>query len=84
MIYEYKPIGVCSRKYTFEMENDVIKSLAVEGGCSGNLAGISSIVKNMKAEDVIKAFDGIKCGFKPTSCPDQIAKALKTYLENNQ
>ena len=84
MIYESKPSGVCSRKYTFEMENDVIKSLAVEGGCSGNLAGISSIVKNMKAEDVIKAFDGIKCGFKPTSCPDQIAKALKTYLENNQ
>ena len=84
MIYEYKPSGVCSRKYTFEMENDVIKSLAVEGGCSGNLAGISYIVKNMKAEDVIKAFDGIKCGFKPTSCPDQIAKALKTYLENNQ
>ena len=84
MIYEYKPSGVCSRKYTFEMENDVIKSLAVEGGCSGNLAGISSIVKNMKAEDVIKAFDGIKCGFKTTSCPDQIAKALKTYLENNQ
>ena len=56
----------------------------MEGGCAGNLAGISSIVKNMKAEDVIASFDGIKCGFKPTSCPDQIAKALKSYLENNK
>ena len=84
MKFEYKPSGVCSRKYTFEMEDDVIKSLAVEGGCAGNLAGISSIVKNMKAEGVIASFDGIKCGFKPTSCPDQIAKALKSYLENNK
>ena len=80
MIYEYKPSGVCSRKYTFDIENNVIKSLSVEGGCAGNLAGISSIIRNMKAEDVIKAFEGIKCGFRSTSCPDQLAQALKAGL----
>ena len=83
MTFEYKPSGVCSRKYTFEMEGDVIKGCKIEGGCAGNLLGISKIITGMKAEDVIKAFQGTKCGMKPTSCPDQISRALKSYLEAN-
>lgn len=82
MKFEFKPSGVCSTKYIFDIEDNHIKSLIVENGCSGNLQGISNIVKDMDIDKVIDAFDGIKCGFKNTSCPDQIAKALKTYKEN--
>ena len=79
MKFEYVPSGVCSRHYTFDIDNDVINSLKVEGGCQGNLAGISRIVVGMKVDDVIRAFEGVDCNFKGTSCPDQIARALKEY-----
>ena len=80
MIFEYNPKGVCSKHYTFDIdENDIIKSLKVEGGCEGNLSGISKIVVGMHIDNVIKAFEGTDCHQKGTSCPDQISEALKSY-----
>lgn len=78
--YEYRPRGVCSRRMIFELNGDTIESLRVEGGCNGNLKGIAALVKGKKIQEVIDTLEGIECGFKPTSCPDQIAKALKEYL----
>ena len=84
MKFTYKPSGVCSVQFDFDIEDDEIKGLAVSGGCNGNLKGISSLVTGMKVDDVIEKLEGIKCGYKATSCPDQIAKALQTYkLENS-
>lgn len=83
MTFEYIPRGVCSRKMVFDIEDGVIKSLEVIGGCNGNLKGISSLVTGMKPEDVISRLEGITCGSKPTSCPAQIAEALKKYLSKN-
>ena len=77
--FEYKPKGVCSRNLIFEMEGDIVESMRVEGGCSGNLQGIAALIKGKSKDEVIELLDGIKCGFKPTSCPDQIAQALKSY-----
>ena len=77
----YKPEGVCSREIIIEYEDGIIKTLKVIGGCHGNLQGIASLVKGMKIEDVISRLEGIRCGYKPTSCPDQIAKALKEVLQ---
>ncbi len=74
----YKPEGVCSREMIIEHENGVVISARVIGGCHGNLQGICALIKGMKIEDVISRLEGIKCGYKPTSCPDQLAKALKT------
>ena len=84
MTYEFYPRGVCSRKMVFDIENGVVKSMEVIGGCNGNLKGISSLVCGMKIEDVIERLSNITCGSKPTSCPDQIASALKKYLEENK
>lgn len=81
MKYEYRPRGVCSTNFTFDIEDNVIKSLSVTGGCNGNLKGISNIIKGMDVDQVISAFDGIICGSKASSCPDQIARALKAYKE---
>ena len=75
------PRGVCSREIIIEHENGVIHSLKVVGGCNGNLQGIAALVKGMKVEDVISRLEGIRCGFKSTSCPDQISKALKETLK---
>ena len=77
-ILTYKPEGVCSREMIIEHENGVVISARVIGGCHGNLQGICALIKGMKIEDVITRLEGIKCGYKPTSCPDQLAKALKT------
>ena len=77
MRYTYKTKGVCSSTINFEVEDDVITSLQFVGGCNGNLKGISSLCIGMKVQDVIERLEGIKCGFKSTSCPDQLAKALK-------
>ena len=84
MNYTYIPQGVCSRQMNFDIENGVIKQLEVIGGCSGNLQGISKLVQNQNIDDVIEKLEGIKCGMKNTSCPDQIAKALKKYKEENK
>ena len=78
MFLNYQPKGVCARQMTFEVEDGIVKSLQVQGGCHGNLQGISKLVVGMKVEDVIARLEGIRCGFKPTSCPDQMAQALKT------
>lgn len=74
---DYKPQGVCSQLIQIELDGDVIKNIQFLGGCNGNLQGISSLVKGMKTDEVISRLEGIKCGFKNTSCPDQLAKALK-------
>lgn len=79
MTYEFTPKGVCSRKMTIEIEGDTVKSLSVLGGCNGNLKGISSLVKGMKIDEIIERLDGIDCGGKGTSCPAQLAVALKEY-----
>ena len=73
----YKTIGVCSQEIHFELDGDTIKSVEFIGGCSGNTQGIASLVKGMKVADAIARLEGIKCGFRPTSCPDQLARALK-------
>ncbi len=81
--YEYTPKGVCSQKMVFDInDDDTIESLVVERGCHGNLQGIAALVKGQKIEDVAERLDGIKCGFKNTSCPDQIAQALKAYTNS--
>lgn len=77
MKYKYKPQGVCSTEIIVEIENGIIKYLQVQNGCNGNLKGISSLVKGMTVEEVIKRLKGIECGRKGTSCPDQIATALE-------
>lgn len=79
MKYEYKPHGVCSRLFTFDIEDGKILSLSVLGGCSGNLQGISALVKGMNIDEAIERLSGIDCNGKGTSCPDQIAKALMAY-----
>ncbi|MBQ1347483.1 MAG: TIGR03905 family TSCPD domain-containing protein [Erysipelotrichaceae bacterium] len=79
MKFEYVPKNVCSRHYTLDIEDDTIRSLQVEGGCQGNLTGISRIVVGMKVDDVIRAFEGVDCHGRGTSCPDQISKALRAY-----
>ena len=77
MIVTYRPRGVCSQLMDIEMEDGVVRSLKVTGGCSGNLQGIARLVAGMKVEEVIARLDGVHCGMKATSCPDQLAQALK-------
>ena len=77
MEYRYKPEGVCSREMIFDIEGDIVKSVKIVGGCAGNTVGISSLVKGMKIKEVIEKLKGIPCGYKGTSCPDQLAKALE-------
>ncbi len=80
MKFTYKTNGVCSRSIEIEVsDNGIIENVHFNGGCHGNLQGISALVKGMKAEDVIKTLEDIKCGFKNTSCPAQLALALKNY-----
>ncbi len=80
-IYEYETSPeVCSESMKFEIEGDTVKKVEIVGGCPGNLIGISRLVEGMKIADVIAKFEGISCAGKPTSCPDQMAKALKQYL----
>lgn len=76
---QYKTSGTCSQLIDFEVEGDIIKSVAFTGGCNGNLKGISTLVSGMKVDDAIAKLKGIKCGFKSTSCPDQLARALEQY-----
>lgn len=74
---EYTPKGVCSQKITFEIEDNKVKSVRFYGGCSGNTQGVARLVEGMNVDDAISRMEGIKCGFKSTSCPDQLAQALK-------
>ena len=78
MVYHYKTHGTCSRAIDIELdENNVIRKVAFDGGCNGNTKGVAALVQGMKADEVIGRLENIRCGFKPTSCPDQLAKALK-------
>lgn len=81
MEFTYRPRGVCSQLMEIEVEGDKIKHVKVTGGCSGNLQGISRLVEGMEIKEAISRMEGIRCGFKPTSCPDQLARALKQCLE---
>ena len=76
----YRPKGVCSQLMDIEVEDGKIESVKVTGGCSGNLQGISSLLKGMDVDEAISRMEGIRCGYKSTSCPDQLAKALKEAL----
>ena len=76
----YQTKGVCSRMIDIDIENGVITHVQYHGGCSGNTQGVAALVKGMKIADAIERLEGIRCGFKSTSCPDQIAKALKTVV----
>lgn len=82
-VYETSPM-VCSQEMRFELDGDTVKSVEILGGCPGNLIGISKLVAGMKIQDVIRKFDGISCAGKPTSCPDQMAQALKQYLDKRK
>ena len=75
----YRPKGVCSQLMDIEVEDGKIESVKVTGGCSGNLQGISSLLKGMDVDEAISRMEGIRCGYKSTSCPDQLAQALKAY-----
>lgn len=81
MTYTYYPQGTCSRVMNLELKDGIIKKLEIVGGCSGNLQGISKLVVGMPAKDAIARLRGIRCGFKPTSCPDQLSIALEKALE---
>lgn len=83
MKYRYKTQGTCSQVIEFEIEEGILKYVQFYGGCQGNLQGISKLVAGMKVQDVISKLEGILCGGKPTSCPDQLATALKKVLAKN-
>lgn len=77
----YKTTGVCSREIKFEVEDSIIKSVEFVGGCSGNTQGVARLVEGMNVEEAIRRLEGIKCGPRPTSCPDQLAIALRQALQ---
>ena len=77
MQYEYKTKGTCSQRIFFDVENGKVTNVQFVGGCNGNLKGIAALVEGMDVQDVIRRVEGIRCGMKATSCPDQLAQALK-------
>lgn len=78
----YNTKGVCSRKIDIEIEGNIVKEVKYTGGCSGNTQGVAALVAGMTVEEAITRLSGIRCGFKNTSCPDQLAEALKEYKAN--
>ena len=82
MTYSFRPSGVCSQEMRVELDDQgIIRDLKVVGGCSGNLQGISALVRDMPAQEAIARLRGIRCCFKPTSCPDQLAQGLEKILQ---
>lgn len=81
MEHVFRPRGVCSQLMRVEIENGIVKQVEVKGGCDGNLQGISRLIVGMDAKEAISRMEGIRCGFKATSCPDQLSKALRECLE---
>lgn len=79
----YNTRGVCSRKINVEVEDGIVKAVSFEGGCSGNTRGVAALATGMTVDEVIEKLSGIRCGFKSTSCPDQLAKALAEYKRNS-
>lgn len=82
MQYEYKTKGTCSQRILFEIEDGKVHNVQYIGGCNGNLKGIGSLVEGMEVDQVISRLEGTTCGFKSTSCPDQLAKALKEATQS--
>lgn len=82
MDYKYTTSGTCSREIKFSLEDGIVKNVSFYGGCNGNLQGISRLVEGKEATEVIETLKGVKCGFKNTSCPDQLAVALEEALKN--
>lgn len=81
--FVYKTKGTCSREITVTLDGETIESISFLGGCNGNLQGVSALCKGRKIDEVIETLSGIKCGFKNTSCPDQLAQALKSAQNQN-
>lgn len=79
-MYEYKTSGTCSQRILFDIESGKVKNVQFIGGCNGNLKGISSLVEGMDVNEIIARLEGTTCGGKPTSCPDQLARALKQAI----
>ena len=84
MAQQYKPRGVCSQRIAFDLTDGVVRNVVFEGGCSGNTQGIARLVEGMSAEEAVRRLAGIRCGFKSTSCPDQLAIALQKALREEQ
>ena len=82
--FSFTPQGVCSAQIDFEIENGIVKNVRFTRGCNGNTQGVAALAKGMKVQDYIARCKGIKCGFKKTSCPDQLALALEEALSSNQ
>lgn len=82
MTHSYKTRGTCSRQIDFEIDNGIVKNVSFFGGCNGNLKGIGALVEGRPAEEVIALLKGMRCGFKNTSCPDQLAQALEKALND--
>ena len=76
---KYRTKGVCSQEITFDVKDGKVSDVSFYGGCHGNLQGIGKLVEGMSVDEVISRLSGIRCGFKPTSCPDQLAQALTAY-----
>lgn len=83
-MHTYVPRGVCAKRIDVQLDGDTIESVEFTGGCNGNLKGICSLVKDMPAKEAISKLQGIQCGGKPTSCPDQLSKALAEAMEKEQ
>ena len=80
MGFSYRTKGVCSRNITFDIKDGCVTDVRFDGGCNGNTKGIAALIDGMPVEEAIRRMEGITCGFKGTSCPDQLAKALKETL----
>ena len=81
MNVSYQTRGTCARRITFDLTDGIVRDVRFDGGCSGNSKGVSALVEGMTAEEAIRRLEGIRCGFKATSCPDQLAQALKQTLQ---
>ena len=81
MQYTYQPKGVCAKKISFEIEDGIVKNIRFTGGCAGNTQGVSALAEGMTTDEIIERLSGIRCGFKGTSCPDQLAKAVKEAIK---
>lgn len=84
LVYTYKTQGTCSRKIEIQLEEGRVQDVRFEGGCNGNLKGIGALVKGMPVDEVIHRLSGLKCGFKQTSCPDQLARALQACKDRGE
>ena len=81
MNYSYRPHGVCARGISFDIEDNIVKNIKFSGGCSGNTQGVAKLAEGMTTDEIINRLSGIRCGFKGTSCPDQLAKAVAEAIK---